>query len=216
MPATPLSDLVVPARTAFVTVEVQDGVVGDASLVPELARAAEPILPRIAALAVAARAAGIPVVHCTVDSRPDGGGGNRNARLFARLAAPSGGTASAPVRSGPVRQATVHAMVGEDDGDFIMGRLHGVSPMTSTSLDPVLRNLGVTTIVAAGVSVNVAILGLAFEAVNLGYQLVLPRDAVAGVDEAYVDAVFKRTLALLATITTTEALLGAWADDAST
>ncbi|MEJ7582610.1 MAG: isochorismatase family protein [Acidimicrobiales bacterium] len=210
-----LSELVVPERTAFVTVEVQEGVVGEASLIPELARAAEPILPKIAALASAARAAGIPVVHCTVDSRPDGRGGSRNARLFAIGGSPSGSLSPA-VPGARVRPATVHAMVGEEDGDFIMGRLHGVSPMTSTSLDPVLRNLGVTTIVAAGVSVNVAILGLAFEAVNLGYQLVLPRDAVAGVDDAYVDAVFKRTLSLLATIATTEALLDAWADDAST
>ena len=60
--------------------------------------------------------------------------------------------------------------------------------MTSTSLDPVLRNLGVTTIVAAGVSVNVAIMGFMFEAVNLGYQFVLPRDAVAGCTVVRPDA----------------------------
>jgi len=201
-----LGSLVAPERTALVTVEVQDGVVGEHSLVPELARAADAILPRIAALARSARAAGIPVVHCTVDSRPDGKGANRNARLFAAMAKhQDGGRAS-----GPLRRATVHAAVGATESDLVMGRLHGLSPMTSTSLDPVLRNLGVTTIVATGVSVNVAIMGFTFEAVNLGYQLVLPRDAVAGVDDAYVDAVFARTLSLLATVTTSEALLQTW------
>ncbi|MGH3452398.1 MAG: isochorismatase family protein [Haloechinothrix sp.] len=208
--AVQLSELVVAERTALVTVEVQDGVVGAHSLIPELAHSAEAILPNIAALARAARAAGVPVVHCTADSRSDGLGANRNARLFAAM------------RKRPQRdttntktiRATVHAAVGADERDLVMGRLHGVSPMTSTSLDPVLRNLGVTTIVATGISVNVAILGLAFEAVNLGYQLVIPRDAVAGVDHAYVDAVFQRTLSLLATVTTTEALLPIWADDA--
>lgn len=210
-----LRELVAPGRTALVTVEVQDGVVGESSLIPALAQAAEPILPRIATLASAARAAGIPVVHCTADSRADGRGGNRNARLFTRVGGSRDGATLPPVGRAPLRPASVHAAVGAQAGDFIMGRLHGVSPMTSTSLDPVLRNQGVTTIVATGVSVNVAILGLAFEAVNLGYELVLPRDAVAGVDDAYVDAVFKGTLSLLATITTTEALLGAWADGAS-
>jgi biuret amidohydrolase len=82
--------------------------------------------------------------------------------------------------------------------------------MTGTSVDPVLRNLGVTTIVGTGVSVNIAIMGLAFEAVNLGYQLVLPRDATAGVGEEYVDAVYEHTLSLVATVTATRAVLEVW------
>lgn len=76
-----LEQLVAPDRTALVTVEVQDGVVGEHSLLPELARAADPILAKIAALATSARAAGTPVVHCTVDSRSDGLGANRNTRF---------------------------------------------------------------------------------------------------------------------------------------
>ena len=82
--------------------------------------------------------------------------------------------------------------------------------MTNTSLDPVLRNLGVQTIVATGVSVNVALLGLAFEGVNHGYQVVIPRDAVAGVDDEYVEAVFANTLSLIATVTTTDTLIELW------
>lgn len=200
-----LHDLVDPSTTALVTVEVQEGVVGEASVVPALAEAAAPVLPRIAALARAARAAGVPVVHCTVDARADGLGGSRNARLFRRLT-PSPATTG----DGRIHRGVVHPAIEPEDGDLVLGRLHGVSPMTAASLDPVLRNLGVRTIVATGVSVNVAILGLAFEAVNHGYELVLPRDAVAGVDDAYVDAVFGRTLALLGTVTTTGELVAAW------
>ena len=172
---------------------------------PALAEAAAPVLPRIAALARAARAAGVPVVHCTVDARADGRGGNRNARLFRRLATPV-----APTVDGRVHRGVVHPAVEPDDGDLVLGRLHGVSPMTAASLDPVLRNLGVRTIVATGVSVNVAVLGLVFEAVNHGYEVVVPRDAVAGVDAAYVEAVFRRTLALLATVTTSDEVIAAW------
>lgn len=183
------------------TIEVQEGVVGANSLLPELARTAEPILPRIAALGRAARAAGVPVVHCTADARADGLGANRNARLFGAMR-----KLGAPVD----HRGQVCDAVGADDGDLVLGRLHGVSPMTGTSLDTVLRNSGVTTVVATGVSLNVAVLGFAFEAVNHGYQLVMPRDAIAGVDEAYVDAVFERTLSLLATVTTTDEVLAHW------
>jgi len=88
--------------------------------------------------------------------------------------------------------------------------MHGLSPMSGTELDPVLRNLGVRTIVAVGVSVNVAITNLVFDAVNAGYQVVVPRDAVAGIPPSYVDVVFEHTLGLLATVTTAAEVLGVW------
>lgn len=206
-----LEALVAPGHTALVTVEVQDGVVGEHSLLPDLARAAEAILPNIAALARAARSVGIPVVHCTVDARADGLGANNNTRLFAgmrKMRTASAGPGTAP--SAALHRATVHAAVGASEHDLVMGRLHGLSPMTNTSLDPVLRNLGVTTIVATGVSLNVALLGFAFEAVNHGYQFVMPRDAVAGADAEFVDALLERTYSMIATLTTTKIIEDAW------
>ena len=206
-----LAALIDPRHTALLTVEVQRGVVGEGSLVPPLAEAvaAGGVLVKIAELCRAARAAGVPVLHCTADSRADGRGGNRNARLFA-LARRSGSAAPRERGAADHTSATVHEEIGVEPEDFVLPRLHGVSPMTGTSLDPLLRNLGVTTIVATGVSVNVALMGLVFEAVNLGYQLVLARDATAGVNESYVDAVYTNTFSMLATVTTTEAVLDAW------
>ena len=63
-------------------------------------------------------------------------------------------------------------------------------PFHGTELDQLLRNLGVRTVVATGVSVNVGITGLTIEAVNCGYQVVIPREAVTGTPDEYVDAVF--------------------------
>jgi biuret amidohydrolase len=68
----------------------------------------------------------------------------------------------------------------------------------------------VRTVVVAGVSVNIAITNLVMDAVNRGYQVVVPRDAVAGVPADYADAVIDNTLAMLATVTTTEAVIAAW------
>jgi biuret amidohydrolase len=50
----------------------------------------------------------------------------------------------------------------------------------------------------------------AFDAVNAGFQFVLPRDAVAGVPTAYADTVIDNTLSLVATVTTVDAILGCW------
>ena len=51
------------------------------------------------------------------------------------------------------------------------------------------------------------------DAVNAGYQVVLPRDAVAGIPTDYANAVVDNSLSLLATVTTTAALIGAWASE---
>jgi nicotinamidase-related amidase len=192
-----LRELVAPAHTAVVTSEVQQGVVGEGSVLPELAAAAAPVLENIGRLAKAARAASVPVVHCTASRRADGFGSNRNARLFMAMK----GSKLAP---------TVAPEVGVDDRDLVLTRYHGLSPMGNTDLDPVLRNAGVTTIVVTGVSVNIAVTNLTFDAVNAGYQVVIPRDAVAGLPAEYVEAVFANTLSLVATLTTTDELLTVW------
>ena len=64
---------------------------------------------------------------------------------------------------------------------------------------------------AVGVSVNVAIINLTFDAVNAGYVVVIPRDAVAGTPPDYVDTVFEHTLSIVATVTTTNDIFSAWA-----
>jgi nicotinamidase-related amidase len=92
----------------------------------------------------------------------------------------------------------------------VLSRSHGIGPMGGTDLDATLRNLGVSTIVAVGVSVNVAITNLVMDAVNLAYRVVVPRDAVAGIPADYATTIIDNTLSLLATITTTDDLIEAW------
>jgi len=199
-----LAALAAPAHTALVTQEIQRGVVGDLSQLPELAAAARAVLPNVARLALAARVAGVPVIHCTAERRADGLGANANARIFQYMA-------KAPVKLLPGSEAAqIVPEVAVEPTDLVLPRLHGLSPFQGTELDSILRNLGVRTIVGVGVSVNVAIQNLAFDAVNASYQVVLPRDAVAGFPASYVDAVFAHTLGAVATLCTTADLLTAW------
>jgi nicotinamidase-related amidase len=201
-----LRALVAPAHTALVLQEVQSGVVGSPSALPALAEAAAAVdlVGNCARLAAAARTVGITVVHCTAETRDDGRGGNHNARLFA-------GVKKSPVRLTPGSAAVqVPDEIGVDERDIVLPRYHGLGPMTGTQLDSVLRNLGATTIVGVGVSVNIGMTNFAFDAVNRGYQIVMPRDAVAGVPADYAQAVIDNTLSLVATITTTADVLAAW------
>ncbi|MBX7430587.1 cysteine hydrolase [Mycobacterium sp. Y57] len=199
-----LAELVAPAHTAVVTQECQGAIVGpNAGLGVLAAEARRVALPGIARLLPAARAAGTAVVHCVVQRRQDGRGANHNARLFA-----VGATGVDITPGSPGTELVPELDV--QPSDLVLHRWHGIGPMGGTDLDAVLRNLGVRTIVAVGVSVNVAITNLVMDAVNAAYHVVVPRDAVAGIPTAYADAVIDNTLSLLATITTTDDLIDAW------
>ncbi|MBD0737743.1 isochorismatase family protein [Streptomyces sp. CBMA29] len=201
-----LAALLGPATTALLTVECQRGVVGRDSALPELAAAARDsgALDRVGGLVAGAHAAGAAVLHAVAIRRPDGRGANRNARLFRaadRL---------------PVKQldGTDAVRLTEEipvaDTDLTVTRLHGLSPIAGTDVDALLRNLGCRTLIVTGVSLNIAIPNAVFDAVNLGYDVVLPADAVAGVPADYAAAVVRHTLSLVATVTTTDDILAAW------
>jgi nicotinamidase-related amidase len=136
--------------------------------------------------------------------RPDGGGAAVNCRLLAAAR-----KSATPLLPGSPPQAPVAALAPVD-GEWVIERYHGLTPFHGTELDPILRNLGVHTVVGTGVSVNVGILGLVLEAVNAGHQVVLPREAVTGTPDEYVEAVLEHTLSLLATVTTVEQIETLW------
>ena len=207
-----LASLADPASTAVLTMELQRGVVGPGSMMEALSRqvAAAGTVRAAAAVCDAARNAGARVVHCVVETREDGAGGAVNCRILGLADKLRRERGIAPTLVGS-EGARLVPELGEDPRDLVVARWHGLTPFTSTSLDQTLRNLGVTTVVATGVSVNVGILGLCLSAVDLGYQVVLVRDAVAGVPEDYSDSVIEHSLAMVATVVTSAELLDAWA-----
>ena len=202
--STDLADIAAPGHTAIVTQELQGAVVGPNAGLGALAKAAQrQALPNIERLLPVARDAGVQIVHCLVQRRPDGLGANHNAPIFAM------GTKQVDISPGS-EGATLLPEFGPAPSDVVLHRWHGVGPMGGTDLNAILRNLGVTTIVAVGVSVNIAITNLVMDAVNAGYRVVVPRDAVAGIPADYADAIVDNTISLLATVTTTSDLIAAW------
>ena len=201
-------DLVRSGRTALVINECQRMVVGDLSFLPQMVEAAKPVVANLGRLARAARAADIQVVHCVVKGRADGKGSNQNHRMAGRTRKlRESGVAP---DFDPEAAAEVVPEIGVEPEDLLLTRIHGMSPMSDTGLDPVLRNLGITTVIAGGVSLNVGVTNLAMDAMNRGYDVVVPRDAAAGVPPEYGEAILANTLSLISRLTTTDELVQIW------
>lgn len=201
-----LAELVAPGRCALILQEVQEGVVGTGSALPELAAAAWEVgLDKaLRALTAGARSVGVPVLHCTAADMPGRFGANRNARLF--TAARRSGTLA---EAGDVRVAPLTGLLGP--GDLLIPRFQGLSPLTGAQMDSLLRNEGITTLIVTGVSLNMAIPNLVFDAVNRSYEVVVITDAVAGTPVEYGRQVVEHTLRPLATLATAADVGMAWA-----
>lgn len=197
-----------PARTAVVVNECQRGVVGDLGFLKELVALSAPAMANIGRLVRAARPAGIQVVHCVVKGRDDGKGSNTNSRIAAagRKARESGRVPSYSQEE----FADVHEAIGVEPADIVLPRIHGMSPMSDTGLDPLLRNMGITTIVAMGVSLNVGVTNFVMDAMNRSYNVVVPADCCVGVPEQYGKDVLANTIANIARLTTVDELVALW------
>jgi nicotinamidase-related amidase len=198
--------LLAPAHTVLLTQECQNGVIGTHSALPELAKAARSsgMIANIGQLASAARLAGVTVLHAIAARRADGKGASHNGRLFVAA------------DRAPVKQLLGTPMVevvdeiGTDPTDLVSVRLGGLSPFGGSDADALLRRAGCQTLVVTGVSTNVAIPATVFEGANLGYQVVLVRDAIAGVPERFAEDLIENSLALVATVLTTAEVLACW------
>ena len=208
---TRLRALVTSGHAAVLTMELQEGVVGSKALMQTLVEEVDALGVRdvAARLCRAARQNDVPVVHCVAENRSDGLGGGDNCAVFAlnnRLRRDTGGT---PIDIGTPGAALI-AELGPEASDIVVSRLHGLTPFTQTSLDQILRNLKVDTIIVTGVSINIGILGTVISAVDLGYNVVLVRDGVCGVPRQYAEAVLEHTMALLATVVHSQDVAAAW------
>ena len=201
-----LDTILAPAHTAILLVDLQRALIGDLATSHAVApiAAERGVIPNATRLVRALRAGGGRVVHCTAEFRPDLAGSQGNCPVLAAAV-----RNAEPLFVGSPG-AEVIPELGPEPADLVVPRLHGLTPFTGTELDALLRNLGVTTVVVAGVSVNIGVVGTCIEAVNLGYQVAVARDAVAGAPPEYADAMLDNTIALLATMQTTDQLVARW------
>ena len=206
-----LAGLLVPETTAVLTMELQNGVVGEGALMKALVDEVDRVGVRATAgrLCTEARDRGIQVVHCVAENRSDGRGATDNCKVFAMNNRLRRETGSTPIDQGTEGAKLVDEL-GPDERDIVVPRIHGLTPFTQTSLDQILRNLSIRTLVVTGVSVNMGIFGTVMSAVDLGYNVVVVRDGVCGVPREYAEAVLENSLSLLASIASADDVIGAW------
>jgi nicotinamidase-related amidase len=198
MPPTPWN----PATTAIVCIECQNGVLGPQSVLPALAADSADLVGNVRRLLDAAREFGAQVVHATYEGTL-GGRPTGTARLWRAL-----GPATADWKPGSTETSVVPELLGPSD--LVLPRHHGLFPSLDSELLPVLKGLGVTTVVLAGVSLNLAITHTAGHTTQAGFELVVPRDAVGGTPAEYAEQVLDNTIAVLGRLTTVDKLIGEW------
>jgi len=167
---------------------------------PEKARriAATGVAERSVAMARAARAAGVQICHAVGSHRPDGGDHVpliTDADMELR-----------PWPDGPRPTEQPGATAGTQDGeiipelaprpeDYVVPKYRW-SAFAGTSLDLLLRWRGIDTILLAGGSTDVGIVATAYSARDLGYHLVVLRDACQtqrpGAQEFCMERLFPR------------------------
>jgi nicotinamidase-related amidase len=190
-------------RAALVVNEMQNAITNPSYIDTPLTGqvAARGIVARINGLTAAFRAAGAPVIFCTIAARrADFEGFRVNCALAAGIR-----------RKGHLVAGTANAAVHDDlavePSDIICHRSHGMAPFTGTDLDATLRGLGIDTVVLSGVSTNIALPGAATEAVGLGYSVVLAEDCTAGATPETHHMQVTQHLRLLATIADADSVI---------
>ncbi|MDB5885598.1 MAG: isochorismatase family protein [Polaromonas sp.] len=189
-------------RTALLISECQRGVL-EPGLSPFATlseqASARGIVPRIARLAQVFRNAKMPVVHLHVAHRPDYADVPRTSWIIA-----------SSVKKGHMKAGSmdVEAMPGLEpqESDHVQSRRFALGSFHGTELDTTLRHLGVKTLVVVGVSTNVAVNATALAGSDLGYQVLVPEDCIAGATVESHEFVLRNLLPLYATITTQAAV----------
>ena len=193
-----------PDTTAVLFVECMNGLLGENSKMKSIADAARPVVPNMGRLARGARAAGAQVVHLTYFPLANNRSTNRRPPLFKRL----NDSLASWTADHPDVQPIPEIGVGPDD--LVLPRNTGLSPTHGTETYKLLRNIGVKTVVLAGISVNVAIPVVGTEAADEDFEVIIASDAVAGAPVEHVESMMKYTLPFIATLATVDELLKEW------
>lgn len=193
-----------PATTAVVALEVQENLLlPDKALIPGVAAHAASVglIDNLVALLDSARSVGAQVIYVTDERRPDGLGGASNLMIGRSITSGGSNSGHGPI----VAELTPHPH------DITIRREHGMTGFFATPLDQYLRNLGITNVIIAGVSANIAVNGTAIEAMNLGYRVIVPNDGIAGDPPEYVEMLLRYTIRNVAMVAPVAQITSYWA-----
>ena len=129
-----------------------------------------------------------------------------------------------PLYAGNIPKADEHGIEGTrwtefvtrvEPEDLTVNTKKRLSAFYPTDLDFLLRNLDVRTVVLNGGFTDCCILNAAFDASNLGYNLVVLRDLVRGTNQEMEDAALKIVSLHLGLVLDSADLLDRWRNEGS-
>lgn len=159
---------------ALLLLDYQKGILNSPVIPWDPADAPKTVAAAAEALAKAARAAKVPVVHVGV-VRTRARGVFDEKRSQAALASGKGPRDTIALEHGSV---DVEFVVAPQAGEDVVHKV-GVSGFEGTRLDQVLRNLGVTDVLACGVFTHMAVESTVRQGFDKGYRMAVAAEACA-------------------------------------
>ena len=192
-------------RTALLLVELQNDIVHESKIGKKgvggvLAAQVQKrgVLPKVAQLIAAARAARVPVLYINYARKLDFP--RPKTRLHRR-------TGAEPTLIENTWGAETHEQVAAAAQDFVLTRCVGVDGSYGTQLYPVLRMLQRDALLICGVSTNLAVEGIVRASVNRGFEMFVIEDCCASFPDEWHTFSITNIMPLLATVTSAEAVL---------
>jgi nicotinamidase-related amidase len=188
-----------PASTAMLVIELQNDLahasISEKRTLPgALARAVakRDLLPRLASLLDDCRRAGVTVVYATKERHPS---------IPQRWTTPvQGAGGPEPILVPGTWGAQVVDEIKPQPEDIVINRYISIDPSHGSTLWAVLANLGIDTIVCAGISTTLAVEGTVRAAANRGIRCVVVEDCCASVPHEWHEFSARNVLPLLADV----------------
>ncbi|WEO75972.1 cysteine hydrolase [Cryobacterium sp. SO2] len=162
--------------------------------------ASQNVVPNVRSILDAARMSGTPVFHSRMIVYPQPGLGGDNAPIF-RMLAPDTFTLGS-------WGAQIVDELTPADNEIVLDRTR-MSVFNGTSLDSMLRNLGIRTLVVAGAWTNMAVEHTIRDAADLGYEVTIVTDATSSLSAEWQHAALNFALTNIATATDTASAVAA-------
>lgn len=195
----------VPKKSALIVQDLQNDVIIDGgafadSGAPVHAKS-QKVVANVKALAEAARAKRMPVIHVWYIVEKGAPGLKQNAPLFKDIKG-----ANALVR-GTWGASPVRGLVPKK-GDFVVEKMR-MCAFQDTNLDTLLKGLGVERLVITGAWTNFSIEHTARTGADMGYEATVISDGTSTVDDEWHHAALNYALTNIAEVGTTEQALKA-------
>ncbi|MGZ4105346.1 MAG: cysteine hydrolase, partial [Actinomycetota bacterium] len=99
--------------------------------------------------------------------------------------------------------------IAPEDGDLVLPRFTSIDPSHGTELWAICENLGLQTLVLAGISTTLAVEGTARAAANRGYRTVVIEDCCASVPDEWHRFSADNVLPLIADVVSSDDVVSA-------